>query len=59
MKLIIQHDTNGCFYVYRESERQFANVQSQREGMRRKTLKECSEECELGRGEYIVVELKK
>jgi len=59
MKLIIEHHVNGCFYVYREDEKHFANVQWQRDGLKRKTLKECDEECELGPGEYVVVDLKK
>jgi len=59
MKLVIEHATVGGFHVYRESEKHHAKMNKWRDPRNRKSLKDCDRECELRRGEYIVVSLKK
>jgi hypothetical protein len=59
MKLIIEHSYDGHFYVYREDEKHHAAMQRNRAPTGRKSLAECDQECELLRGEYVVVDLKK
>lgn len=58
MRLIIEHQEDGEVFVYRETNKQYKRVQKHRRG-RRKTLKECDEDCVLGAGEYLVVKIKK
>lgn len=58
MKVIVQHGPDNCVYVYREAESHHANVEPHRaEAMKRKTLRECDEECELSHGEYVVADV--
>lgn len=59
MKLIAEHDSEtGRFYVYRENDVTFRHNEEERSRTRAiKTLEECDNECQLDRGQYVVVDI--
>lgn len=62
MKLIIEKDTEGRLYIYRESEKHFKAVEKGRTGQKVAVDifdKECNVEHAMEDGTYIVVDINK
>ena len=59
MKLVIENGGGYGFFVYREDEKHHKKMNKHRDPAMRKPLKDCDKDCQLQRGEYIVINLKK